>query len=84
MARLGDPALHFYMTRGIARMLDVNLGDALREGRLSPETYAEMVTRCRGCDHADRCKAMLANTVDLASPPTHCPNDASFRSLRVH
>lgn len=84
MARLGDPALHFYMTRGIARLLDVNLGDALREGRLSPETYAQMVTRCRGCDHADRCTTMLARTVDLSAPPADCPNAPSFRALRLH
>jgi len=84
MTPIGDPALHFYMTRAIARMLDVNLGDALREGRLSPAEYAEMVTRCRECRHAARCTALLAKTVDLDGPPEHCPNDASFRSLRVH
>lgn len=84
MSRLGDPALHFYMTRGIARLLDVNLGDALREGRLSPDAYAKMVTRCRGCAYAAQCKEMLAKTVDLDAPPPHCPNDASFRSLRLH
>lgn len=84
MARLGDPALHFYMTRGIARLLDVNLSDALREGRLSPDVYAQMVTRCRSCDHAERCKALLAQTMSLTSPPAQCPNDASFQSLRVH
>jgi hypothetical protein len=84
MARLGDPALHFYMTRAIARMLDVSLGDALRDGRLSPDTYADMVDRCASCVYAQRCTAMLARTVDLDAPPEHCPNDASFRSLRLH
>lgn len=84
MARLGDPALHFYMTRGIARLLDVNLSDALREGRLSPDRYARMVTLCRSCDHAERCKALLAHTTHLASPPAHCPNETAFQSLRVH
>ena len=84
MSFLGDPAVHFYMTRRIARLLRVNLGDALRDGRLSPETYASMVTRCRTCPHAERCKTMLAETVDLDAAPEHCPNDASFQSLRLN
>lgn len=84
MPRSGDATLHFYMTRAIARMLNISLGDALRDGRLSPDAYARMVDRCASCVHAARCTAMLARTVDLDAPPEHCPNDASFRSLRLH
>lgn len=81
MAKLGHPALHFYMTRGMARALGINLSDALRDGRLAPERYADMVTRCRACAHAVECQTLLAATPDLEAPPLHCANGAAFSEL---
>ncbi|WP_425039986.1 DUF6455 family protein [Primorskyibacter sp. S187A] len=83
MAQLGDPTLHFYMTRGMARMIGVNLGDALRDGRLKPADYANMVTRCRGCPHASSCQDIMAQNTNLASPPEQCPNRLQLRQLRL-
>ncbi|MDA7429965.1 DUF6455 family protein [Primorskyibacter aestuariivivens] len=84
-APLGDPALHFFITRGVARAMGLNLGDALRTGQLEPETYARMVTRCRGCARVGSCQVWLANSsVPHSSPPEQCPNAREFQSLQLH
>lgn len=84
-AQLGDPELHFFITRSVARAMGLNLGDALRTGQLEPETYAKMVTRCRGCARVDSCQTWLAKSaVPHRSPPAHCPNAQEFQALLLH
>ena len=75
LARLGDPNLHFWLTRSIARAVDVNLSEALACGGLSVQVYSEMVTRCRKCQHVETCEAWLAASGGSAEAvPPHCPN----------
>lgn len=84
-AHLGDPALHFFITRGVAKALGLNLGDALRTGQLEPDTYARMVARCRGCARVGACQQWLADSsVPHQAPPEYCQNASEFRSLKVH
>lgn len=84
-AQLGDPALHFFITRSVARAMGVNLGDALRTGQLQADTYARMVTRCRGCALVGKCQSWLAKSaVPHSAPPEHCPNAGEFRALVLH
>ena len=78
---LGELSRHFYMTRGVARVLGFNLSDGLRVGILTPERYGEMVTRCQTCQHADRCEAWLATTVSDNDPPPNCCIADDFRML---
>ena len=73
--RLGDPNLHFWLTRSIARAVDVNLSDALACGSLSVQSYSDLVTRCRKCQHVERCEAWLAkHGGDAQAVPDYCPN----------
>ena len=72
---LGDPARHFWMTRSVARVMGVNLSEAMRSGRLEPDQYAAMVTRCRGCALVEACEHWLATRTGLSSaPPPGCCN----------
>lgn len=80
---LGDPSLHFFLTRGVARAMGIGLSDALRTGDLTPDDYAGMVTRCRGCALVETCQAWLARSHGYRdSPPEGCPNESGFMALR--
>lgn len=57
---LGDPALHFWMTRSMARAMGVNLSEAMAEGKLSSQDYSDMVTTCRKCAFVEGCQQWLA------------------------
>lgn len=72
---LGDPNLHFWLTRSIARAVDVNLSEALATGHLSVQSYTDLVTRCRKCQHVEKCQSWLAKHGGSAQAvPPHCPN----------
>jgi hypothetical protein len=62
---------HFWLTRSVARVMGVSLSRAMREGRLSPEDYCEMVARCRTGNCHDACQHWLAHQVAPAdaAPP---------------
>lgn len=75
VSRLGDPNLHFWLTRSVARAVRVNLSDALAAGQITPTHYADMVTKCRRCPHAAACQAWLAeNAAGAREVPAHCAN----------
>lgn len=80
---LGDPARHFFMTRSVARVMGLNLNDAMNEGCLAPDTYAGMVTRCRGCALVSACEKWLASQATLTrTPPPGCCNSTILADLR--
>lgn len=80
---LGDPTRHFWMTRSVARALGVSLSEAMVEGRLSKQGYADMVTRCRQCRFVHECESWLSQQVDRAdSAPVCCQHATLFESLK--
>lgn len=73
VAYLGDPTLHFWLTRSVARAMQVNLSDALAQGLLSAPDYSHMITRCRACQKVEDCEKWLANCGGTArSAPGFC------------
>jgi hypothetical protein len=79
---LGDPNLHFWLTRSVARAVRVNLSDALAAGRLTPREYTDMVTNCRRCPHVETCTAWLAeNAAGAPEVPAHCANAGPLNAL---
>ena len=48
------------LTRGMGRVLGVNLADAVIEGWLSRAELAVLVGRCQACDKAEDCTRWLA------------------------
>lgn len=80
---LGDPARHFFMTRSVARVMGLNLNEAMKTGSLAPDTYAGMVTRCRGCALVTACESWLAKQTSLTpTPPPGCCNSTILTDLR--
>lgn len=79
---LTPPDAAFWRTRSMARNMDLNLGNAVMAERLSVDTYAALVTRCRKCAESEACEAWLA----LASPPReipgYCHNAHVFQALK--
>ena len=82
--RLGDPARHFWLTRSVARVMGLNLSEAMLAGHLKPDQYATMVTSCRGCALVESCEHWLGHLNGPSSaPPPGCCNDATFRRLKT-
>ena len=84
MPALGNPSLHFFMTRGMARQMGVSLGDALSDGRLSAQAYANMVTRCRACLFVHQCQKAMAEAQGQRDAPEYCPNAKALKQLRLN
>ena len=76
-APLGNPALHFGLTRLAAANLGVCMNSALGSGALSAKGHAEMITRCRACPFAQACEAVLV----AGEVPAECPNRGVFEGL---
>lgn len=80
---LGDPALHFFLTRGVARAMGLSLTDAMHDGSLTPQGYSAMVTDCRACALTEACEAWLGSQARLAAaPPPGCRNTDALLKLR--
>lgn len=79
---LGDAELHFWLTRSVARVMGVNLSEALAHGRLDAHGYAALVTACRQCENVERCTAWLAmqRTCTRTAPPD-CVNAPVLQPL---
>ena len=74
-APLGDPSLHFWMTRSLARSMGVNLSEAMAHGFLTRQAYADMITRCRTCPYAVECVARLTQPQEgVLDVPEECLN----------
>jgi hypothetical protein len=78
----GSVDLHYWITRGMARRLGVNLPDAMRAEILTRADLAEMVNRCRKCGGVQGCLAYLAENPERApAPPDWCHNAAVLSEL---
>lgn len=80
MTKMGPVRKHFWLTIGVAKAVSVDLGAAIDSGALTPEDYADMVTRCRSCPQPDRCRADLARSA-IDAPPSYCRNIAVLEEL---
>ena len=81
---LGDPVFHFWLTRSVARSIDVNLSDAMNAGQIDPQGYVEMVTLCRQCRFVSQCEQWLAvNGAGAESAPDMCVNAVKLNALKA-
>lgn len=84
MSGEGNFDLHFWIMRGMARRLGINLNDALRDGVVSRADLAEMVVRCRSCTGAQGCLAFLSEQPNRAgTAPDWCRNAQVLSELRA-
>lgn len=69
-------------TRGMARVIGVNLPDAVVEGWLSRAELARLVDSCQRCGAPSRCTDWLAQTARADSLPGFCPNAGALSALK--
>ena len=83
MKRLGDIEHHFWLTRSMARTVGVHLGEAMASGRIAPDEYERMVTRCREAKCAAHCAEWLGQQSggSAAVPPPFCAHSAQLSAL---
>lgn len=80
---LGDPQVHFWLTRSVARAVGVSLSEAMAENALSAQGYAEMITRCRTCPFVDQCQHWLGTpSARQEGAPEFCMHKSLFDGLR--
>lgn len=80
--QLGDPELHFWLTRSVARVMGVNFTEEMARSRLTPQDYARMVTDCRACPRSQSCQLWLAQQLDVTkSAPPGCRNAQCLEAL---
>lgn len=82
---LGDAELHFWLTRSVAKVMGVNLSEAMTSDRLSAQGYADMLTACRGCKRVESCKDWLGKQAGLSTQASPgCVNSALLERLARH
>ncbi len=79
---LGEIETHFWLTRSVARCMGVSLTEAMAEGKLTPDDYAQIVTRCRASDCSEKCQVWLAAQQSRAKEaPEFCANSKPLNDL---
>jgi len=69
------------LTRGMGRVLGVNLTDAVVDGWLSRAELADLVDRCQACGRAEDCTRWLARHVAADALPSFCANKSPLEAL---
>lgn len=71
----------WWLTRGMARLVGVNLPQAVVDGWLSREELSALVMRCESCTCHGRCDSWLAQSGDAHEMPGFCPNKPGLEAL---
>lgn len=71
------------LTRGMARVLGVNLPRAVVEGWLSRAELGRLVDRCQSCNQKGACTAWLATAASAPCLPVFCPNKPELEVLAL-
>ena len=78
-----DIDVHFWLTRGLARRMGVNLTEAMRFGVLTRTDFAQMVSRCRECSAGvQACISFLAEADPAQGLSDACANKSILEDLR--
>ena len=78
----GAAPLAFGLTRGMARVIGVDIIRSVGAGRISRDEFEALVDRCTACPHHLRCAQYLGVTLKAPSLPAHCPNKPRIEALR--
>lgn len=81
MAYIEAP-LAWGLTRGMARVLGINLVEAVTEGWFSRRDLAKLVDACEACDQSPNCTAFLAVTTRAETLPSFCHNKPQIEALQ--
>lgn len=71
----------WWLTRGMARLLGLNLPQAVVDGWISRPELADMIGRCAACPSGSSCEGWLAARVSASALPGFCANKAALEAL---
>ena len=83
MIGYGETPLAWGLTRGMSRLLGVNLPRAVVEGWLSRRELGLLVDRCEACTQKTACLQWLATASGSPCPPVFCPNKTALEGLSL-
>jgi hypothetical protein len=83
MIGYSDAPMAWGLTRGMARLLGVNLPNAVVDGWLSRAELARLVDRCQACGQKQACTAWLATAASAPCLPVFCPNKPELEVLSL-
>jgi Family of unknown function (DUF6455) len=69
------------LTRGMARVLGLNLTHAVVDGWLTRPELGDLLDRCQACNRSADCTTWLARQVSTPALPEFCPNKAALEAL---
>lgn len=72
------------LTRGMARVLGLDLPRAVLDGWLTRAELGDLVDRCQACEQSRACTGWLAITARSASLPEFCCNKTQIEALAPH
>ncbi len=75
-----DPRAWAY-TRGMTRVLGVNLTKAVVQGWVSRDHLEALVSACQSCAQTACCTDWLARTTKAETVPGFCPNKPEIEAL---
>ena len=82
MEERGTLSRHFWLSRGMARAIGVDLTAARRDGRLDEDAQALLIARCSACGHGAECTHWLArHGAGAEAPPAFCALRADLLKL---
>ena len=85
MKPMGSLTEHYWLVQRMAKALGCDTAQAMEEGRLDPQEWAGMVTRCRGCQVTCACRDWLARAEREEAPRAEaiggCENALVFAGL---
>lgn len=76
-----DAPRAWWLTRGMARIIGVNLPQAVLDGWLGRSELAGLISRCDGCSQSAQCNDWLARSARASGLPEFCPNKAALEAL---
>lgn len=80
---LGEEIEHYWLVQRMAKATGVDLVQAMDAGVLAQDGWAEIVTRCRGCQWAEGCGRWLDQPVDEERGlPTPCRNRRRLAEIK--
>ncbi|MFT6104157.1 MAG: hypothetical protein ACJA1E_000573 [Paracoccaceae bacterium] len=87
MKPLGDQVTHLQLVQRMAGLTGVDLAAATANGALDQQGWSDIVTRCRGCQWAQKCERWLDQAAmqeqEIAVAPSPCVNRGTLATLRA-
>lgn len=81
---MGDQTRHYWLVQRMAKATGVDLVAAMRDGALTQDDWAGIITCCRGCAWTEGCTEWLDKPIDdTRAFPQACINRKRLAGLQA-